>query len=188
VLGVIGIAFGIAVLQLEGIEGFRGDLAGWLLVAFGLVYFVWGVRCAIRNKPHAHLHTHADGVVHLHKHTHSGAHVHVHDGAPTSARDYGETGSGVGSMTPWILFTVFLFGPCEPLIPLLMYPAAEGRMWGVVLVTGVFGISTLATMTTIVAVAYLGVGSLRLSRYQRYSHALAGLAVLACGAAIQVGL
>jgi hypothetical protein len=61
-------------------------------------------------------------------------------------------------------------------------------MWGVAVVTAVFAAATLATMITIVAAAYMGVGSLRLSRYQRYSHALAGFAVLACGIAIQVGL
>ena len=40
-LGFIGIAFGVVVFQLESVENFRGDLAGWLLVAFGLAYFSW---------------------------------------------------------------------------------------------------------------------------------------------------
>jgi len=53
VLGLIGIALGIAAFKLEWIEQFRGDLAGWLLLAFGLVYFLWGVRRAIRNQPHS---------------------------------------------------------------------------------------------------------------------------------------
>ncbi len=187
VLGVIGIAFGVAVLKLEGIEGFRGDLAGWLLLAFGLVYFVWGVRRAIRNRPHAHTHVHADGIVHTHKHVHAGVHVHVHDESKASGTGVATRGAAAGSMTPWILFTIFLFGPCEPLIPLLMYPAAEGSVLGVALVTVVFGAVTIGTMTTIVVMAYLGIGSLRLTYLQRYSHALAGLVVLACGAAIQAG-
>lgn len=38
-LGIVGIALGIAVSKLEGIESFRGDLAVWALIAFGLVYF-----------------------------------------------------------------------------------------------------------------------------------------------------
>ena len=170
VLGVIGVAFGVAVFRIEGIEGLRGDLAAWLLLAFGLVYFIWGVRRAIRNRPHTHPHVHADGLVHAHKHVHSGAHVHVHDESHVSAAGGNTEGLAAGSMTPWVLFTIFLFGPCEPLIPLLMYPAAEGSAWDIALVTVVFGTVTLATMTTIVVVAYLGIGSLRLTRLQRYSH------------------
>ena len=37
VIGLAGIAAGIAVGQLEGIEGVRGELASWALIAFGLV-------------------------------------------------------------------------------------------------------------------------------------------------------
>ena len=91
-------------------------------------------------------------------------------------------------MTPWVLFTIFLFGPCEPLIPILMYPAAQGSFWGVALVTAVFGAVTIATMTTIVVLASMTAGSLRFAKLQRYSHALAGFVVLLCGAAIKVGL
>src|SRR5512139_3971333 len=63
VLGALGIALGWAVSGLEWFEGFRGDAAGWLLVGFGLAYMVWGIRNAIRNRPHAHWHPHADGDV-----------------------------------------------------------------------------------------------------------------------------
>src|SRR3990170_4378716 len=79
VLGLVGIAFGVAVLKLEHFEQVRGDLAGWLLLAFGLVYFLWGVRRAIRNQPHTHFHAHADGMIHAHEHTHHTEHLHVHD-------------------------------------------------------------------------------------------------------------
>ena len=91
-------------------------------------------------------------------------------------------------MTPWVLFTIFLFGPCEPLIPMLMYPAAKGNMGGVILVTTVFGAVTITTMMAIVALAYVGIGALRFNPLQRYAHALAGFVVLACGAAIKAGL
>ena len=46
VLGFLGIALGIAVTRLEGVESFRGGLAAWLLIAFGLAYFVRGMRRA----------------------------------------------------------------------------------------------------------------------------------------------
>ena len=184
VLGLVGITFGVAVLSLESIESFRGDVAGWLLLAFGLVYFVWGVRRAIRNQPHTHTHVHINGSVHAHEHVHGKDHVHVHGAAQLPAGQ----DSPRASLTPWVLFTIFLFGPCEPLIPMLMYPAAKGSVGGVLLVTIVFGVITIATMTTIVALAYVGVGSLPFGRLQRYSHALAGFVVLVCGAAIKVGL
>jgi hypothetical protein len=91
-------------------------------------------------------------------------------------------------MTPWVLFTIFVFGPCEPLIPLLMYPAAKGHVFGVILVTCIFGITTLVTMATAVAVACLGVHRLPFGGLARYAHALAGFVILLCGAAVKVGL
>lgn len=178
VLGIIGIAFGVAVLKLETIESFRGDIAGWLLLAFGLVYFVWGVRRAIRNKPHEHRHAHANGTLHSHEHGHRGDHVHAHTPAAPEAAPEG------GSMTPWVLFTIFLFGPCEPLIPILMYPAATGSVWGLLLVTAVFGAVTIGTMMGVVMALSLGVKVLPVRRLERYTHALAGAAISLCGAAM----
>ncbi|HDL19185.1 MAG TPA: hypothetical protein ENH29_09030, partial [Bacteroidetes bacterium] len=99
VLGTVGIAFGIAVSRLQFLESFRGNIAAWLLIGFGLVYFIWGVRRAILNKPHAHQHIHGNGTVHYHTHTHKAEHVHVHEQEKKN-------------MTPWILFTIFVLGPC----------------------------------------------------------------------------
>ncbi len=180
ILALICIALGIAALEIEWLERFRGDIAGWLLLSFGLVYFLWGVRRAIRNQPHTHFHAHADGVVHTHEHTHHAEHVHVH------ARD--RDGADRTGFTPWVLFTIFLFGPCEPLIPIFMYAAAKGTMWTVVGVSIVFGVFTIATMLAIVACSSWIVGITPLLRGHRYGHALAGLAVLACGVAVRAGL
>jgi len=236
VLGFVGIALGIAALKLEDIEAVRGDIAGWLLIAFGLVYCAWGVRRAIRNRPHTHPHAHADGTLHAHEHVHQANHLHAHAdqrkacaarGDHASAANptllSGETfasneencGTGVspvgprarrpchtlvaagcravkesqqGKMTPWILFAIFLFGPCEPLIPLLMYPAAKGDLSAVAWVAAIFGVATVVTMTTIVVVAHVGAGALPFARFQRYSHALAGFVILACGIAVKAGL
>ena len=35
-LGFLGIALGIAVARLEGVESTRGEIAAWLLIGFGL--------------------------------------------------------------------------------------------------------------------------------------------------------
>jgi ABC-type nickel/cobalt efflux system permease component RcnA len=192
VLGAIGIAVGMAVASLEAFEGHRGDIAGWLLTGFGLAYMVWGVRRAIRNRPHRHVHLHSEGGEHsdggphehvhshagehMHVHSHAGEHVHVHD-APARA-----------NITPWILFTIFLFGPCEPLIPLLMYPAAQQSAWGVASVALVFAAATISTMLVIVMALTFALDYVPMGRLERYSHAMAGAAILMCGVAIKMGL
>ncbi len=174
VLGFIGIAFGVTVNKLVHIESVRGNIAAWFLIAFGFGYFVWGLRRALKNRPHTHLHIHSDGSKHNHAHTHYEEHTHVHVKMESKP-----------NLTPWILFTIFIFGPCEPMIPLLMYPAAQQSTSGLLLVTVVFGGVTIATMMTIVLVSSYGISFLPLRKIERYSHALAGFAILACGLAIQ---
>jgi hypothetical protein len=172
-LGIVGIALGIAVTKLETLESFRGNLAAWGLIAFGLMYFVWGLRRALRNRPHKHPHFHKDGDNHVHKHIHTEEHVHVH----------GSEGSI--NITPWVLFTIFVFGPCEPLIPILMYPAAKSSLSGLMLVTSVFGGVTIISMLGIVLISILGINFLPMARLERYNHALAGATIFLCGIAIQ---
>lgn len=171
-LGAIGIALGIGVSRLEGLESFRGNIAAWLLIGFGLVYSIWGLRRAIKSKPHAHLHVHMDGTAHTHGHRHHEDHAHVHE---ESAK----------SITPWVLFTVFVLGPCEPLIPILMYPAARSSVMGVVTVAAIFGAVTVATMMGIVMIAIMGIDLVPMKRLEPYAHALAGGMICLSGVAIQ---
>lgn len=173
VLGFAGIGLGIAVGNLIGIESIRGDIAAWLLIAFGFVYMIWGIRKAIKNKPHIHKHVHADGSVHAHLHNHEGAHTHVHDSDRKA------------NITPWILFTIFLFGPCEPLIPILMYPAATESIGSVIWISSVFGIITIATMMSVVLIASFGIQFVPFKKMERYTHVIAGATILLCGVAIQ---
>lgn len=173
ILGIIGITMGLAITKLTSFEGFRGNIAAWLLITFGLVYFIWGLRKAFRGKKHTHPHIHPNGTKHTHEHTHKGDHMHVH----TSPRR---------EMTPWVLFTIFILGPCEPLIPLLMYPAAKHSWTGVVMVAGIFSIITIATMMASVLVLVSGVRYLKvLNRIERYMHAIAGATICLCGVSIQ---
>lgn len=173
VLGFLGIALGITVARLEGVESWRGSLATWLLIGFGLAYFVWGLHRALRRKPHAHPHLHPDNNEHDHAHTHQAEHFHLH----------GRTKRA--NITPWILFTIFIFGPCEPLIPLLMYPAAKHNLFGVVLVTLAFGLTTILTMLVLIALSSWGLSFLPLGRLERYAHALAGAMILISGLSVQ---
>lgn len=173
VLGIIGVGAGIALNSLEAIESTRGEIAAWMLMSFGFVYLVYGIKQAIKNKKHTHWHTHADGVVHTHEHKHKNEHAHVHEKDEAA------------KMTPWVLFTIFVFGPCEALIPILMFPAAEVSISGMILVTSVFGITTIATMLSVVLVSIYGISFIRLNRFEKYSHALAGGIILMSGVAVQ---
>jgi sulfite exporter TauE/SafE len=176
-IGLVGIALGVVVGRLEVVESFRGNLAAWAMIAFGLVYGMWGLQRALRGKSHSHSHVHVDGDhctrEHEHPHSHQDGHLHVHHQ------------EGKKSITPWILFTVFIFGPCEPLIPLLMYPAVKHSTSGMLLVSLVFAASTIGTMLITVGLTTLGFKALPLGKLERFSHALAGGTILACGLAIQ---
>lgn len=173
VLGFVGIALGIAVTRMTNVESLRGGLAAWLLIGFGLAYFVWGMHRAVKNKPHRHFHLHAEGVEHEHLHTHELDHSHVHDQVEKK------------SLTPWILFIIFVFGPCEPLIPLVMFPAIKHNMGGVVLVALAFGVTTILTMLAIIGISSWGVRFLRLGRLERYVHAMAGAMIFVSGLSVQ---
>lgn len=167
----MGIAFGFAINPLEGIEAIRGELASWLLIGFGVAYAVWGLRLGLRASEHTHDHDHDSGG-HHHSHHHLGAHTHLH----------GDT----RSYTPWVLFIVFVLGPCEPLIPILMYPAAKGNWMDVLLVSLVFGVTTILTMLGVVTGTSLGVMSVKLDFMERYIHAPAGLIIAISGLSIKI--
>lgn len=152
ILGAIGILIGSAVNHLVSIESHRGEIAAWLLTAFGFVYMIWGIRAAIKH--------------HIHEHSHNMK----------------------GETTLWILFIVFVFGPCEPLIPLLMYPAATENTWAIVAVSGVFAICTITTMLAAVLLLRYGIGFVSMAKLHRYSHALAGASIFCCGLLIHFGL
>lgn len=196
-IGLGGIALGVAVAKLEGVESKRGDIAAWLMIAFGLAYLLWGLWRGIRNRPHRHLQLHAAGAhaeasghgnghehVHIHAHGRAPEHVHVHDGGAAST-PAAAAPPAKANITPWVLFTIFVFGPCEPLIPILMYPAARMGAGSVVLVTSAFAIATIGTMLTLVGLGSFGLRLARFGGFERWIHAAAGAMIFLCGFAIK---
>jgi hypothetical protein len=169
VLGWLGIGLGWSVARLEAVEGGRGGWAAWSLVAFGLAYAVWGARKAIRSARGIEAHAH-------------GSHVHAHAG---SARPHTHAGlEGGGSVAFWSLFTVFVLGPCEPLIPLFLLPASRGE-WGLAATAAtVFGVVTVGSMTAIAFLGATGLARLRLGFFERHRHALSGAVIAASGLAV----
>lgn len=172
ILGLIGIGVGISVNRLVNVESFRGNIAAWLFIAFGLVYLVISIRNLIKKKKHSHTHFHPGGEHHSHEHNHFQAHTHIHD-------------NDVVKTTPWILFLIFIFGPCEPLIPIVMYPAAQNNLFGAIIVSLLFSFVTIATMMSIVLAFRLGLSKINLKPVEQYSNVIAGSMILLSGLAIQ---
>ena len=172
IVGFIGIGAGISLSKLEFFESFRGNIAAWLLIAFGLVYMLISLRSLYRKKEHVHAHHHTDGTDHEHEHGHFSGHSHIHL-------------EDKKNMTPWILFLIFVLGPCEPLIPIVMYPAAENNIHGVIIVSLLFSVVTIATMMSVVLSFRLGLSRINLRPLERYVNVIAGATILASGLAIQ---
>lgn len=166
VLGMIGFAFGASLKRLQWVESFRGEIAAWALIILGLLYAAWGlwrVRC---TPPDGHTHAH---LIKLHSHD------HIHDP---------KTGAEI-NLTPWILFAIFAFGPCEPLIPLFIYPAATCGWSGAWLVAGAFSSVTITAMLILVLAGRFGVEQVPMRGLVRYNHALAGATIALTGVVIQ---
>jgi ABC-type nickel/cobalt efflux system permease component RcnA len=190
VLGLAGAVLGAGLFELEALEARRGDIAGWSLLLFGLGYTAWGVWRAMRRGPHRHVHLHENGTVHVHPHAHAsaaghgtvGAHGHVHgtDPAPKTAPEPATW----KQLTPWVLFLVFVLGPCEPLIPLFFADAVRGDWSHALVVSGGYAVATLAVMAVLVTVSWYGLRRLDLGPLERFSHALAGGVVLLAGFAM----
>jgi nickel/cobalt exporter len=172
ILGLVGIAVGIELKKLVAVESFRGNIAAWLFIAFGLVYMIISIRNLIKKKKHSHSHFHLNGHSHIHEHDHHQEHVHIHEKEVINA-------------TPWILFLIFVFGPCEPLIPIVMYPAAQNNIAGTLLVSSLFSVATIGTMMTIVLAFKLGLNKINLKPVEKYNHLIAGSMIFLSGLAIQ---
>jgi nickel/cobalt transporter (NicO) family protein len=93
-LGILALAFGLEMLHVIGQR--MEAAAGILLISFGLVYGVLGLRRAAGVRFHGHRHHHYD---------------HVH---------------GPSTMTPWALFLLFSADPCVAVIPILFAAAPLG--------------------------------------------------------------
>lgn len=152
-LGAIGIGLELQLGNLEWFESVRGDLAAWALIAFGLLYALWGIRHWYKKTDHHH----------------------------TVAKHGDNT-----KLTPWVLFIIFVLGPCELLIPILMYPAVVESYSALILVTSVFGIVTLITMIGVVLVTSYGLSFIPIKKVEKYSHSVAGMVIFLSGVAIQV--
>ena len=115
-LGLLGLLFGLGMVEAFGRR--MEAAAGFLLVAFGVVYGVWGLRRALGRRLHGHVHAHYD---------------HVHQ--PARA-------------TVWGLFLLFSADPCVAVVPLLFAAAPLGARsaTGVVFLYEIATIATMVLL------------------------------------------
>ncbi len=171
VIGLVGIALGVSLTKLTFIEEFRGQIVGWLLIAFGLMYTAYGIYKFLKNGGHHHLPNFL---------------------IPKSIRQIKhQVSHGLEEkvdetrLTPWVLFIIFVFGPCEVLIPMLFIPAVQRSTVGISSVALSFGIATIATMMFIVYLGYIGSSFLKFKSKEKYMHLAAGLVILFSGLGMQ---
>jgi len=167
-LGLGGAAIGWNLPKISMLENIRGGVAGWALLTFGLIYCVWGLWRAYKNTKHKHFDTGVDGELYVYEHKHGRA-------IQQSERH---------KVTPWVMFIIFLLGPCEPMIPLLFFPAAKHSFDGMLLLIFVYTLFTLLAMIVMVTFGYYSLSFLKTEKLEKYMHALGGLTLLICGLGI----
>lgn len=164
-IGLWGVALGVSLNKLKAIEEQRGEIVAWLLLLFGLGYTIYGIRKYLRNGGHAHL------PAFLRPKSIRGIN-HVNEETVTSKNK---------KLTPWMLFLIFVFGPCEVLIPMLIFPAVKHNYMGITLVSLIFGIATITTMLVAVYLGYKGSHLLKNRKTEKYMHLAAGVVILISG-------
>jgi len=165
-LGLGGAAIGWSLSKVSWMENIRGGVAGWVMLVFGFIYGIWGLYRAYKNNPHKHFDLQNDGSVYVYQHKHGDA------VAPQDRH----------KVTPWVMFIIFILGPCEPMIPLLYFPAAKNSWAGMIILIAVYTLITLLTMVTMVILGYMGIAFVKTEKLGRYVHALGGLTIFICGA------
>ena len=156
-LGLVSVFLGLELLQTFGHH--LESVAGVLLIAFGVVYGLWGLHRAVQSRWHDHGHGHT--------HWHGGhQHAHAHADGPR--------------LTPWMLFLVFCADPCVAVIPLMFAAAPLG--WGSTLaVVAAYELATIGTMVVLVLPARAVATAVRSTWADRYGDALAGGVIAGVG-------
>lgn len=104
-------------------------------------------------------------------------------------KNYGRKHSHVwqraNTISYWTLFALIVFGPCEPLIPLLF--VGYGYGWSaVVSVFLVFGLATIGMMLLQVHFAFYGLALVKTHRLEHAADIIAGGVIAATGIAIRL--
>lgn len=146
-LGFVGLWAGLKVHHLQGVEAWRGGVAIWLLIGFGVGYVLWGLKHAKHQHPH----------------------LSVEEAVKVYA-----------ARRVWMLFAILIFGPCEPLIPLMFLAYGQGlpTVWAMSLI---FSIVTIVMVVGQSCLSYAGIRLIQAAWMEHYAHVLAGLVIIVTG-------
>src|SRR5690606_1042541 len=164
-LALGGAAIGFSLSKIDGLNEVRGGLASWAIFIFGVLYLLYGLYGVYKEKKHKHFDLYDDGSVYVFEHDHKQMTY------PTNRR----------KVTPWILFLIFLLGPCEVLFPLLTYPAVEQSTSNMLILIGVFLSTTVSTMILVVSLMYFGFKLIKIDWLEKYVVPISGLSIAVCG-------
>ncbi len=165
-LALGGAAIGWSFSKISWLENVRGGFAGWLMFAFGVLYISWGIYRLYSNRSHKHFDLENDGSLYVYDHRHGSQ--------PVQQERH--------KVTPWVMFLIFILGPCEPMIPLLYFPAAQNSWSGMLLLVVIYTACTLVTMLALVLLGYYGIAFSASQKLDKYMHVLGGATILLCGA------
>ncbi|MGB8224575.1 MAG: hypothetical protein WCF10_18420 [Polyangiales bacterium] len=118
-LGLLALLFGEQVLRSFGER--MASLAGLLLIGFGVVYALWGMRGAMAHRLHGHHHHHYD---------------HVHDPSRASI---------------WSLFLIYCADPCIAVVPILFAaaPLSTGEQISIVVAYEVATVGAMVVLVAL---------------------------------------
>jgi len=175
-LGAVSLFFGLELMQAVGER--LENLAGVLLIGFGVAYGAWGLHRAMRARIHREVHD----VLPEHQHRESGQvdlsdgqqhHHHHHHHAPLANR----------RLTPWTLFLLFSADPCVAVVPLMFASAPLGWI-STLMVVLAYEVATIATMVALVLPSRVAAGALRARWADQYGDAIAGAVIASVGVAV----
>ena len=149
----IAVALTFGAASVEYFQHFRGDIAQFVFLGFALAYTVFGLKRGLRSDAAAAC------------------------SCRCRAEDKMKNAATLGA-----LFLIFLIGPCDVLIPLVIFPALSFDWWGVLLVACVFSLATIASMLLMVSVILYGLKFVpfRGGRLERWSSFITGVVLLVC--------
>ncbi len=165
VIGLISVVLGWQLSKLTFFQNIRGNVSGWCLLFFGVIYLMWGLRQAYLNKAHKHFDVYDSGDIYVYNHKH---------GEVVLPQDRTK-------VTPWILFAIFVMGPSEPLVPLLFYSGTQRSTLQIIVLISVFTIITVLTMVAMVLMGIYGYSFFKTEKIERFIPAIGGAVITICG-------
>ncbi|GAC1388908.1 MAG: hypothetical protein NVSMB45_18760 [Ginsengibacter sp.] len=164
-LGLGGAALGWTMSKYKILENFRGGIAGWAMILFGIAYTLWGIRKYKKNMAHKHFELSDQGQLYVYEHRH-GAIV---------------TPGERHKVTPYVMFLIFVMGPCEPMIPLLYIPGVRNSISDLLILVFVYTACTLLIMFAMVFTGLYGFKLINTNKLEPFMPALSGFTILICG-------